>query len=71
MKCYAIEVENFRGEKFLEGRKYRTRLSANIELADRMENACGGFKFRVVEIEESEVAKCLQSSVGLGPVGRM
>ena len=25
-----------------------------IELADRMENACDGFKFRIVEIEESE-----------------
>ena len=55
MKYYAIEVEHFRGEKFLEGRKYRTRFWANIELADRMENACDGFKFRIVEIEESEV----------------
>lgn len=56
MKYYAIETENFRGEKFLEGR-YRTRFHANVELADRMENACGGFKFRVVEIDESEGAK--------------
>lgn len=54
-KYYAIEVENFRGERFLEGRKHKTRFFANLELADRMENACGGFKFRIVEIEESEV----------------
>ena len=54
MKCYAIEVENFRGEKFLEGRRYRTRFSANLELADRQEHACCGFKFRIVEIEESQ-----------------
>lgn len=33
---------------------FRTRFMANIELADRMENACDGFKFRIVEIEESE-----------------
>ena len=55
MKYCAIEVENFRGEKFLEGRKFRTRFFANMELADRMENACDGFKFRIMEIEESEV----------------
>lgn len=55
MKYYAIEVENPRGEKFLEGRKHRTRFSANFDLADRMENACDGFRFRIVEIEESEV----------------
>lgn len=58
VKCYAIEVENFRGERFLEGRRYRTRFSANMELADRQEHACEGFKLRVVEIEESEVKKC-------------
>ena len=40
MKYYAIEVENPRGERFLERRKFRTRFMANIELADRMENAC-------------------------------
>ena len=55
MKYYAIEVENPKGEKFLEGRKYRTRFYANFDLADRMENHDDGFKFRVVEIEESEV----------------
>ena len=25
-----------------------------IELSDRMENACDGFRFRIVEIEKSE-----------------
>ena len=54
MKYYAIEVENPLGKKFLERTKFRTRFTANIELADRMENACDGFKFRIVEIEESE-----------------
>ena len=54
MKYYAIEVENPLGEKFLERTMFRTRFTANIELADRMENACDGFKFRIVEIEESE-----------------
>ena len=54
MKYFAIEVENPLGEKFLERRKFRTRFMANIELADRMENACDGFKFRIVEIEQSE-----------------
>ena len=54
MKYYAIEVENPLGQKFLEMKKFRTRFMANIELADRMENACDGFKFRIVEIEESD-----------------
>ena len=54
MKYFAIEVENPLGMKFLERRKFKTRFMANIELADRMENACDGFKFRIVEIEESE-----------------
>ena len=54
MKYYAIEVENPLGKKFLERTKFKTRFMANIELADRMENACYGFKFRIVEIEESE-----------------
>ena len=54
MKYYAIEVENPIGRKFIERRNFRTRFMANIELADRMENACDSFKFRIVEIEESE-----------------
>ena len=49
---YAIEVENPRGEKFVEGR-FRTRFCANYNLADRIENACDGFRFRIVKVDDN------------------
>lgn len=52
MKYFAIVVENPSGQKFIERRKFRTRFMANIELADRMENACDGFKFSIWKLKK-------------------
>lgn len=48
---YGIEMTNPRGEKFIVG-KYRTRFWANYNIADMQENACDGFTFRIVEVND-------------------
>lgn len=48
---YGIEMTNPRGEKFIVG-KYRTLFWANYNLADMQENACDGFQFRIVKVND-------------------
>lgn len=54
MNYYAIEVENPRGERFIERQKFRTRFMANIELADMMENSCDAGRIFIAEKDADE-----------------